>query len=74
MPELSAPAKKLAGKIIDELRGRKGFDHLFDDLDAGIKKELKQSLAGICEEALADRYQAGYELGFDFVSGDTPRA
>lgn len=43
--ERTDPASEAAESVLDDLKGRKGFDHWWDDIDPEIKEEVRRSLA-----------------------------
>jgi len=45
-------AEQSVERIIDNLTGRSGLDHAWDDIDEDIQQEIKTTLVGIIVEEL----------------------
>jgi len=46
-------AEKIVNNIMDELEGRKGFNHWYWDIEPDIKDELIQKLISIVRDELS---------------------
>lgn len=49
---MSAVAGQIVKAVLDELNGRKGYDNLWDELDSGLRKEIKSALVDEVREVL----------------------
>lgn len=47
-----ALAAKIVGDIVDDLSDRRGLDQIWDDIDAGVQKQIKAAWRQIVIEVL----------------------